>query len=190
MLLSKAKKPTFLGAINGMICGLVAITPSAGWVNGYGAILVGIIASSIVWIAWNYLSKVKPFSKVDDALGVVYTHGIAGLVGGLLVGLLADPGMTEYGVTGKHFNGTGAFSVGGYFYTGSFHQLWEQFLAAVWIICWTAFATFIILQVVKLVMRGLREPDDVLEIGDLAIHDEEAFPRETFAERVGSFARQ
>jgi Amt family ammonium transporter len=190
MVLSKAKKPTFLGAINGMICGLVAITPSAGWVNGYGAILVGIIASSIVWIAWNYLSKVKPFSKVDDALGVVYTHGIAGLVGGLLVGLLADPGMTQYGVTGKNFNGTGAFSVGGYFYTGSFHQLWEQFLAACWIICWTALATFLILQVVKLCCRGLREPDDVLEIGDLAIHDEEAFPRETFAERVGSFARQ
>ncbi len=76
---SKAKKPTFLGAINGMICGLVGITPSAGWVDGYGAILVGVIACTIVWFAWNYLSKVKPFSHVDDALGVVYTHGIAGL---------------------------------------------------------------------------------------------------------------
>ena len=67
MFLSKQKKPTFLGAINGMICGLVAITPSAGWVNGVGAICVGVIASSIVWIAWTYVSKLRPFSLVDDA---------------------------------------------------------------------------------------------------------------------------
>ena len=86
MFLSKQKKPTFLGAINGMICGLVAITPSAGWVNGVGAIIVGVVAASIVWIAWTYVSKLRPFSKIDDALGVVYTHGFAGLTGGLLVG--------------------------------------------------------------------------------------------------------
>ena len=189
MWLGKEKKPTFLGAINGMICGLVGITPSAGWVNGYGALIVGVVCSGLVWVSWNFLSKVRPFSKVDDALGVVYTHGIAGLLGGLLVGLLADPGMIEYGASGKHFAGTGAISVGGLFYTGSWHQLWEQAIAAAWIICFTATATFVILWFVKLVLRGLREPDDVLEIGDLAIHDEEAFPRETFAERVGSFTR-
>ena len=61
-----------------MICGLVGITPCAGWVNGRGAIYVGVIGTVIVWFAWNYLSKVRPFSKVDDALGVIYTHGIAG----------------------------------------------------------------------------------------------------------------
>lgn len=102
------RKPTFLGAVNGMICGLVGITPSAGWVDGYGAILVGLICSSIVWCAWNFLPRIRPFSRVDDALGVVYTHGIAGLFGGLLVGVLADPGMVEYGVTGKNFGGRGA----------------------------------------------------------------------------------
>ncbi len=57
MFVSKQKKPTFLGAINGMICGLVAITPSAGWVNGTGAIVVGVVASSVVWFAWNFVSK-------------------------------------------------------------------------------------------------------------------------------------
>jgi Amt family ammonium transporter len=134
MFLSKQKKPTFLGAINGMLCGLVAITPSAGWVNGTGALLVGLTSATIVWFAWNYLSRCRPFSKVDDAMGVVYTHGIAGLVGGLLVGLLADPRMTEYGVAGAHYKGAGSFSVGGWFFTHSFHQLWEQFIAALWII--------------------------------------------------------
>ena len=188
---TKQKKPTFLGAINGMICGLVGITPSAGWVDGYGAILVGLICSVVVWVAWNYLSKVRPFSKVDDALGVIYTHGIAGFLGGMLVGLLADPGMIQYGVTGKNFNaiaGLNGFAVGGWFYTGSMHQLWEQFLAAVWVICWSAAITALILMVVKFVCRGLREPDEVLEIGDVAIHDEEVYPQETFAERVSAMA--
>ena len=60
-----------------MICGLVGITPAAGYVNGVGAIIIGVVDSAIVWFAWNDLSKVRPFSKVDDALGVVYTHGIA-----------------------------------------------------------------------------------------------------------------
>ena len=55
------------------------------------------IDTAIVWICWNYLSKVRPFSKVDDALGVVYTHGIAGLFGGMLLGIFGDPNMLEYG---------------------------------------------------------------------------------------------
>lgn len=186
MFLSKQKKPTFLGAINGMLCGLVAITPSAGWVNGTGAIIVGLTSSTIVWFAWNYLSRVRPFSKVDDALGVVYTHGIAGLVGGLLVGLLADPGMTMYGVTGAHYKGPGGFSVGGWFFTHSLHQLWEQFLAASWIILYTAVGTAVIFSIVKLVLGGLREDEETLRIGDIAIHEEEAFPEPTFGEPVGS----
>jgi len=188
MVAGPEKKPTFLGAINGMICGLVGITPSAGWVDGYGALAVGVVCSGIVWVSWNYLSRVRPFSKVDDALGVVYTHGIAGLLGGLLVGILADPGMIEYGGSASAFK-QGAISVGGVLYTGSWHQFWMQAEAAGWIIGFTAIATFVILKVVKVVTRGLREPDDVLEVGDLAIHDEEAFPRETFAERVGAFSR-
>jgi Amt family ammonium transporter len=182
MFLSKQKKPTFLGAINGMLCGLVAITPSAGWVNGTGALLVGLTSATIVWFAWNYLSRCRPFSKVDDAMGVVYTHGIAGLVGGLLVGLLADPRMTEYGVAGAHYKGAGSFSVGGWFFTHSFHQLWEQFIAALWIIGWTAFGTALVFYLVKFLLGGLREDEEVLAIGDISIHEEEAFPEPTFGE--------
>src|SRR5271156_5175894 len=97
MAFSSEKKPTFLGGLNGMICGLVGITPAAGYVNGFGAIVIGLVCSSVVWVAWYYLPKyVWPFNKVDDALGVVYTHGIAGLLGGLLVGLLADPNIIVY----------------------------------------------------------------------------------------------
>jgi Amt family ammonium transporter len=203
-LFSKAKKPTFLGAVNGMICGLVAITPSAGWVNGWGAILVGVIATAFVWFAWNYLSKVRPFSKVDDALGVIYTHGMAGFLGGMMVGLFADPNMVEYGcghlnasgqvvATGQAVYTTGGktctpFGVTSLMYTGSWHQLWEQFRAALWVIIWSALVTFIIMWFLKIVLRGVRYKDEVLEIGDLAIHDEEAFPEEVLVSRTGGFA--
>jgi Amt family ammonium transporter len=122
---------------------------------------------------------------------LIYTHGIAGLLGGLLVGFLADPGMIQYGVSGKTFttigNGAG-FAVDGLFYGGGGHQLWEQFLAAVWIICWSAFGTAVLLYIVKFICRGLREPDEVLEIGDTAMHDEEVYPQETFAERVSALS--
>jgi Amt family ammonium transporter len=180
MFISRQKKPTLLGGVNGMICGLVAITPCAGWVNGEGAIFVGIIASAIVWFAWNFLSKVRPFSKVDDALGVVYTHGIAGLAGGLLLGFFGDPKMIEYIGTGK----TASFSVNGLIYTGSWHQVWEQLVAAIWVICFSAVGTAIICYVVKFVLRGLRMSDEELETGDLAVHDEEVTPMPSFAERT------
>jgi ammonium transporter, Amt family len=203
--LSKERKPTFLGGVNGMICGLVGITPCAGWVNGWGAIIVGATCTVIVWFAWNYLSKVPPFSKVDDALGVIYTHGIAGFFGGLLLGIFGDPNMIEYGC--GHLNASGQvvnttaqtyvtakgdcvpFGVGGLAYTGSAHQLWEQFRAAIWVILWSAFVTFVLCKVIGLILGGLRYKDEILEVGDLAIHGEEAFPEETFATRSdGAFA--
>jgi len=194
--LTKEKKPTFLGGVNGMICGLVGITPCAGWVNGQGAIYVGAICTVVVWVAWNFLSKVKPFSAVDDALGVIYTHGIAGLLGGLLLGIFADPGMIQYPCGPASVPLTYAptstqcvpFSVSGLVYTGSAHQLWEQFRAAVWVILWSALVTFILMKLIGLVLRGARYKDEVLEVGDLAIHGEEAFPTETLGERVGAFA--
>ena len=103
MALGAEKKPTFLGGVNGMICGLVGITPAAGYVTGVGAIVIGLVTSVIVWVLFAYLPKhVWPFNKVDDALGVVYTHGFAGLLGGLLVGLLADPKMIVYLGIGKN----------------------------------------------------------------------------------------
>ena len=175
MFLTRDKKPTFLGGLNGMICGLVGITPAAGYVNGFGAIVIGLVCSGIVWTAWQFLPKyVWPFNRVDDALGVVYTHGIAGLFGGLLVGLLADPSMIEYIGLGKTSSiaGTGAFY-------GHPHQLLVQFLAALTIIVWDAIATTVILFFIKYVLRmNLRLPDEDLEIGDVAVHGEEAYPVE------------
>src|SRR5947208_9951572 len=62
------RKPSLIGSVNGMIVGLVAITPAAGFVNGYGAMLIGAIASSLVFFAYNYLALLRPFRNVDDTL--------------------------------------------------------------------------------------------------------------------------
>jgi ammonium transporter, Amt family len=167
---SKQRKPTFLGGVNGMIVGLVAITPAAGYVNGNGALAIGVIACVIVWVAWNYLAKVWIFKRVDDALGVVYTHGIAGLCGGLLVGVFADPKMIEY----LGIGGTANASYGGAFY-GHPGLVWTQLLAALTIIVWDGVVTFVLLKLIGLFIP-LRYSDEVLEIGDVAIHDEQVEP--------------
>ena len=111
--------------------------------NGVGAIVIGLTCSAIVWFAWNYLSKLPPFNKVDDALGVVYTHGIAGLFGGLLVGFLADPNMIIYLGLGKSANIVPAAAL---LYGGSGRCLLLQAGAALTIIVWDGLVTFLLLR--------------------------------------------
>jgi Amt family ammonium transporter len=165
-------KPSLLGSVNGMITGLVAITPCAGFVNGYGALLVGLIGSTIVWFSIRFLSRAPIFRHVDDTLGVIYTHGIAGLCGGLMVGLFADPHMIEYiGVHGAS-DLPGKSSV---FYGGSFTLLKWQALAGLWVIVFSGVVTFILLKIVG-IFFPLRLSDEELEIGDHAIHGNEVYP--------------
>jgi len=168
------RKPSLLGGVNGMIVGLVAITPAAGYVNGWGAIALGVIASTIVYFAMNYLSAYRPFRDVDDTLGVIYTHGVAGFAGGLLTGIFADPGMTEYyqkvkGVVTAVGGGAGLV------YTGSFKLLKWQFLAGAWVIVWSAVATFVLLKIVSIFIP-LRMSTENMEIGDVAEHGHEVYP--------------
>jgi Amt family ammonium transporter len=187
IVLSKQKKPTLLGAINGMIVGLVGITPSAGYVSGSAAIWIGIIESALVWMAWTYIQPIT-LRKVDDASGVAYTHGIAGLVGGLLAGVFADPGMIIYA-----HGSSGPVTESGLIY-GNPKQLLIQLLAALTIIVWDGLVTFILLKIIGFITGGLRIPDEQLEIGDAEIHDEEAYPSDEGYTRVsdlggGAFAQ-
>ncbi len=154
------RKPSLLGSVNGMIVGLVAITPAAGFVNGYGAILIGAIASSVVYVAYNYLALLRPFRNVDDTLGVIYTHGFAGVIGGLLVGVLADSSMEV---------------VPGFSVAGSLHLLKWQALTALWVIVFSAVGTFILLKLVS-VFVPLRMTEEEMEMGDIAIHGHEVYP--------------
>jgi ammonium transporter, Amt family len=166
------RKPSLLGGVNGMITGLVAITPAAGYVNGWGAIALGLIAATVVYFALNYLSRVRPFRNVDDTLGVVYTHGFAGLAGGLLTGIFADPQMAVYYTrSGKTLSAVSAKGV----LHGNWTLLKWQFFAAAFVIVFSAVGTFILLKLVGLFVP-LRMSEKNMEIGDTAEHGHEVYP--------------
>jgi Amt family ammonium transporter len=163
-------KPSLIGSVNGMITGLVAITPAAGYVNGWGALAIGVIGSTIVYFALNYVSRLRPFRKVDDTLGVVYTHGFAGFTGGILTGVFADPAVIVYPGLGK----TTSISISGLIHGNGTLLKW-QLLAALWVIIFSSIATFIILKLVGLFVP-LRMTEKDMEEGDLAVHGHEVYP--------------
>jgi len=121
-------------------------------------------------MALNYLSRLRPFRRVDDTLGVVYTHGFAGLAGGLLTGFFADPKMIVYLGIGK----TAPISVGGLVHGNATLLKW-QLIAAVWVILFSAIGTFILLRLVG-VFVPLRMSEKDMEEGDLAVHGHEVYP--------------
>jgi ammonium transporter, Amt family len=164
-------KPSVIGAVNGMIAGLVAITPAAGFVNGWGAIIIGIVAGIIPWMSMNWLQKTSFMMRVDDTLSVFSTHGVAGLTGGLLVGVLACPDMLEYIGTDKEAPGV---SVTGLLYGDTGHQLLMQFYGAAFIIVYNVIATAIILKVISIIVP-LRMDEATLRVGDDAVHGETAY---------------
>ncbi|MEY2333559.1 ammonium transporter [Acidithiobacillus ferrianus] len=164
-------RASMVGAINGMICGLVAITPAAGFLNGWGALLLGVAAGMIPWITMNKIGPKTWLGKVDDTLGVLHTHAVAGAVGGLLVGILGDPRMVLYYGAGK----TPDISVDGLLYGGGFTQLWHQGVALAVIVGYNAIMTYGILKVLGIFIP-LRMSDADLEIGDYATHKEDPIP--------------
>lgn len=113
------KKPSVIGAVQGMITGLVAITPCAGVVAAWSAICIGIASGSIPWVSMNIMGKkMALFQKVDDTLGVFHTHCVAGFVGGFSVGLFATvEGCAAFGIT----NPGGAID-------GNGTQVWLQYV--------------------------------------------------------------
>jgi Amt family ammonium transporter len=154
------KKPTLVGATSGAITGLVAITPAAGYVNGLYSIIIGIASGSIPWLA---LYKLEPKLKVDDTLGVFSTHGIAGIIGGLLTGVFADPSVTVYVDP----------TLRGALY-GNWYQLGIQAFAAAVVFVYDFAITFGLLKLIGLFIP-LRAPPETLQIGDYAMHGEVAY---------------
>ena len=116
------------------------------------------------------MSRLRPFRNVDDTLGVVYTHGVAGLAGGLLTGIFADPNMIVYPGQGK----TASISAAGVLH-GNWNLLKWQLFAGLFVIVWSAFGTFVLLKLVGLFIP-LRMSEENLEIGDTAEHGHEVYP--------------
>jgi Amt family ammonium transporter len=162
------KKPSVIGAVQGMITGLVCITPGAGLVQGWAAIVMGILSGSIPWFTMMVVHKrSKLLQHVDDTLGVFHTHAVAGFLGGATTGLFAEPVLCTLFVPVS--NSRGAFYGG----TGGI-QFLKQVAGALFIICWNVVATSLICIIVGLIVP-LRMPEEELAIGDDAVHGEEAY---------------
>ncbi|KAF2481320.1 amt family ammonium transporter [Neohortaea acidophila] len=162
------KKPSLIGAVNGMITGLVAITPAAGVIAGWGAIIMGVCSGTVPWLSMNIAGKrMRLFTHhVDDTLGITHTHMVAGALGGFLVGIFATP------------EGSEAFGLANYggAITGNGKQVWLQIVGALFIIGWNLVWTSLILLFIKYVLRiPLRYSDELLLIGDDALHGEDAY---------------
>jgi len=152
-------KPTNLGAASGIVAGLVAITPAAGFVSGPGPLCIGAIAGAVCC----YAVKLKGRLGYDDALDVVGVHFVGGLVGSLLVGLFANPDFFELDF------------MEGIFYGGGAKLLGEQALANGVAIAWSFPVTFLIMLALEYTI-GVRVGRETEANGlDLAEHGETAY---------------
>jgi len=152
------KKPTVLGLASGVVAGLVAITPAAGFVNLPAALIIGFVAGLL---GFYFVAKVKHKLGYDDSLDAFGVHGMCGLWGALATGLFANPAINAAGK--------------GLFY-GNPKQLWIQVVSIVATAVFTAVGTLIVIYITKLLTGGLRvnEENEVAGL-DSSIHGERAF---------------
>jgi ammonium transporter, Amt family len=154
---------TSLGAASGIVAGLVAITPSCSSVNVVGALVIGVAAGALCALAVG----LKYRFGFDDSLDVVGVHLVGGLVGTLLVGLLAAPQATAIaGVSGVS---------PGLFYGGGFDQLGRQTIGAFSVLTYSAVGTAILAVILKYTI-GLRlDAEDEASGIDEAQHAESGY---------------
>ncbi|KZV47637.1 ammonium transporter 3 member 1-like [Dorcoceras hygrometricum] len=168
-------KASVIGAVQGMITGLVCITPAAGVVHGWAAIIMGICSGSIPWLTMMVVHKKSVLlQKVDDTMAVFHTHAVAGSLGGTLTGLFADPKLCNL-FYAKYANYVGLFYG---FHNGDYHngfrQIGLQLIGIVFVVGVNVVTTSLICWVVQLVVP-LRMSEEDMEIGDEAAHGEEAY---------------
>jgi Amt family ammonium transporter len=150
---------TTLGAASGAVAGLVAITPAAGYVSPFAGLLVGAAAGA----ACVFAVQLKYRFGFDDSLDVVGVHFVGGVVGTLLVGVLASSAVNA------------AIHHQGLVYGGGLWLLGRQALAVVVTAAFSFTASWLLAHAVRAVM-GLRVDEDAEHIGlDAAIHSESAY---------------
>ncbi|MDR1975399.1 MAG: ammonium transporter [Campylobacteraceae bacterium] len=152
------KKFTLVGLASGIVAGLVAITPAAGFVDAVGSLVIGIVAGIVSFYAVNFLKKAL---KYDDSLDVFGVHAIAGIWGAIATGIFANPAVNEAG-TGLLYGNPG--------------QVLVQIEGIVVTIIYTAIATAIVFKLASLITGGARVSAEVESQGlDETEHGERAF---------------
>lgn len=153
------KRPTIVGISTGAVAGLVAITPAAGFVGVTGALIIGVVVSLI---CYGMVAFIKPKLGYDDSLDAFGVHGIGGIIGAILTGVLATPAIQS------------AYSGAAY---GNWHQLLVQLIAVGATILYSGIGTIILFKVTDKIF-GLRASDKQEAIGlDETQHGETAYTK-------------
>ena len=157
----KFGKPSALGAVTGMVAGLGTITPASGFVGPGGALIIGILAGVVCFIATMFIKRVL---KIDDSLDVFPVHGVGGALGTLMAGVFSA---TSLGVFSGYGFADGISSMGG--------QLYVQLVGVLATVAFTAVVTYIILKIVGAIL-GLRvNEDQEIEGLDIVLHEERGY---------------
>jgi Amt family ammonium transporter len=157
--LSRSGKATAIGAATGIVVGLVAITPAAGFISPMSAIFLGAFGAFPSYFALLYRAR----TRLDDSLDVVAAHGVGGIVGALLTGVLAQ----------KSWNGGAGDGV----IAGNWHQLGVQAIAVLATIIYSTVVTLIIVKALAAVTNLRTAPREEGMGLDFSQHGEEAYSR-------------
>ena len=157
----KFGKPSGLGAITGMVAGLATITPASGSVGPAGALIVGLSGGVICYYATMYL---KQTVKIDDSLDVFPVHGVGGMVGTFLAGILVSGNLGLFSGNGLPDGMTIGSQVG------------VQLTGIAATVIYTAIVTFVLLKVVGALTSGIRISEEQEQNGcDISDHDEQGY---------------
>lgn len=157
----KFGKPSALGGITGMVAGLATITPASGAVGPAGALLVGTAGGVICYFA---TMTMKQKFKVDDSLDVFPVHGVGGIVGTFLAGILVSANLGIFSGNGLAEGAT----------IGS--QLGVQVIGILATGIFAASVTFVLIKLVGAITSGIRVPEDQEQAGlDITIHNEKGY---------------
>nr|MBA3475735.1 ammonium transporter [Actinomycetota bacterium] len=156
------KKPDLSMTLNGVVAALVAVTAACGFVAPWAAIVIGFVAGAIAVVGVLAVER----SRIDDPIGAVAVHGMAGVWGTLATGIFAVPALAENLATGR----------GGLWYTGSFDQLGTQVLGLAAVGAFTFSASFGTLWLMKITF-GIRVEPEVETAGlDVSEHGMWGYP--------------
>jgi Amt family ammonium transporter len=156
------RKPDLSMMLNGVIAALVAITAASGFVAPWAALIIGAIAGSVAVLGVLLVERVR----IDDPIGAVAVHGMAGVWGTLATGIFAVPALAENLATGT----------GGFVYTGSLDQVGVQALGLLAVGAFTFTASFAALWAMK-ALWGIRVEPEVETAGlDVSEHGMWGYP--------------
>ncbi len=165
-----SKRPSGLGFASGLVAGLVAVTPAAGYAGPVGAIILGLVVSPICIL---FCAKIKHILKYDDSLDAFGIHAVGGIVGALATGILVHPSLGGAGIL--DFSKAAADGTVGALEFTAMAQFLVQLKAVAVAIVWSAIASTIVFGLIKYTI-GLRASADAEEEGlDIAEHGERAY---------------